>query len=183
MIHALAKVFRLALNVGKEFSTIAQEKEFIGYYILLQEKRYKNKLQYEIQFSPDILNYHIPKLILQPFVENAIIHGTETGDKQTTVSILGFMEENKVHFVIEDNGTGMPPAVLEKLIDPNTDNGASANKGGYGIRNVINRLSLYYGEEYHLDIKSELGNGTKINIVLPVTPKLTFEREGGRIYA
>lgn len=179
MVHALSKVFRLALNVGKEFSSISQEKEFIGYYIQLQEKRYRNKLQYSIDFSAEIMDHQIPKLILQPFVENAIVHGIETGDKKTTVSISGFMDDGRIHFIIKDDGTGMSQDVLDKLKDPQTDENATAARGGYGIKNVINRLLIYYGTDHVLTIQSELGSGTEINIILPTSPRLTSEK--GRI--
>lgn len=170
MIHALSKLFRLALNVGKEFFQVRQERELIGYYLLLQEKRYKNKLQYNLNFNLDILYYEIPKLILQPFVENAIVHGIETEDKPTTVDISGFMDGDKIHFIIKDNGAGMPEEVLKKLLDPNIDKNSVPDKGGYGIKNVINRLSLYYEDHYTLDIQSKLGVGTEINILLPAAP-------------
>lgn len=176
MIHALSKVFRLALNVGKEFFSISQEKEFIGYYILLQEKRYKNKLQYSINFSSDILFHQIPKLILQPFVENAIVHGIETDDKQTAVTISGFMDKGRIHFIIKDDGAGMPQAVLDTLLDPVADKNTA---GGYGIKNVINRLSIYYGQDYCLNVQSELGKGTEIDLILPTSPCLSFEKGHG----
>jgi len=168
MIHALSKLFRLALNVGNEFFYVSQEKEFIGYYILLQQKRYRNKLQYNIDFGSNILYYQIPKLILQPFVENAIVHGIEKADKQTTIDVIGFMDGDRIHFIIKDDGAGMPEPVLEKLLDPDIDN-SSPEKGGYGIKNVINRLSIYYGKDYSLNIVSKLGEGTQISIILPAS--------------
>jgi len=174
MIHALSKVFRLALNVGKEFFYIYQEKEFIEYYILLQEKRYKNKLNYSIDFSADILNYKIPKLILQPFVENAIIHGTETNDKKTTINVTGRLINDRIHFEIEDNGAGIPEDKLETLLNPDTEK-LSPFKGGYGIKNVINRLSIYYNNNYSLKIDSEVGKGTKVSISIPTAPQLIIE--------
>ncbi|MGI6623755.1 MAG: sensor histidine kinase [Clostridiaceae bacterium] len=176
MIHALSKLFRLALNVGKDFLYVRQERELISYYLLLQEKRYKNKLKYNLDFSPNILYCQIPKLILQPFVENAIVHGIETEDKPTNVDILGFMEGERLHFIIRDNGTGMPQEVLDKLLNPQIDANSSPEKGGYGIKNVINRLSIYYGNKYSIDIKSELGKGTEINIFIPLTPEINIEK-------
>jgi len=176
MIHALSKVFRLALNVGKEYFYIYQEKEFIGYYILLQEKRYKNKLNYSIYFTPDILSFKIPKLILQPFVENAIIHGTETNDKKTTINVSGRLLNGRIYFEIEDNGAGIPQDKLETLLNPDTEK-LTPSKGGYGIKNVINRLSIYYNNDYSLKIDSELGKGTKVSISVPTSPQLDIERK------
>ena len=177
MIHALSKVFRLALNVGNEFLTVSKEKEFIDHYILLQEKRYKNKLKYILDFSPAIMDDMIPKLILQPFVENAIVHGLETEAKQTTISILGYEADKKLHFIITDDGPGIPESVLQKIIDPSVPSNPNPKKGGYGIKNVIKRLSLYYSDEYKLDFKSKVGEGTTIHIILPPSPVLTI-REG-----
>jgi len=176
MIHALSKLFRLALNVGKDFLYVRQERELISYYLLLQEKRYKNKLVYNLDFSPNILYYQIPKLILQPFVENAIVHGIETEDKPTNVDILGFMDDERLHFIIRDNGKGMPQEVLDKLLNPQIDANSTPDRGGYGIKNVINRLSIYYGSKYSIDIKSELGKGTEIDIFIPQTPEINIEK-------
>ncbi len=183
MIHALSKVFRLALNVGRDFSPIAQERKFIGYYVLLQEKRYRNKLQYHLDFSPDILHLEIPKLILQPFVENAIVHGIETEAKETTVSIRGFMDNGRIHFVIRDDGAGMPEHVRVKLMDPQNDDPISPSGGGYGIKNVINRLSIYYEKDYSLTIQSRLGQGTEINLILPPKPHIYLEKGSTKGYA
>lgn len=176
MIQALSKVFRLALNVGREFFYVCQEKEFIEYYIMLQEKRYRNKLLYNIDFSSDILYHQMPKLILQPFVENAIIHGVETNDRETEIWVTGFLKDDKINFIIKDNGTGITPERLEKLLNPDIDD-ASPSKGGYGIKNVINRLSIYYGEDYLLDIKSEPGKGTTVYISIPTSPKIIVGRD------
>jgi two-component system sensor histidine kinase YesM len=176
MIHALSQVFRLVLNVGNEFLQVSQEKDFISYYILLQGQRYKNRLRYAVDFDADIMGRHIPKLILQPFVENTIVHGLETNDKQITISIRGVDEDGQIHFIIRDDGPGMPEEVLRKIIDP-SQNDASPEKGGYGIKNVINRLSLYYGDKYRLEVESRVGEGTTIHIWLPVTPTLTLGKE------
>jgi len=176
MIHALSKVFRLALNVGNEFLQVSQERDFISYYILLQEKRYGSKLKYIMDFDPGIMSHHIPKLILQPFVENAIVHGLETDDKQTTISIKGYEANDRIHFIIQDDGPGMPEETLQKIKNPE-ENTASPEKGGYGIKNVINRLSLYYGEKYKLDVQSRVGEGTVIHISLPLTPDLRIRKD------
>jgi two-component system sensor histidine kinase YesM len=176
MIHALSKLFRLALNVGKDFLNVRQERELISFYLLLQEKRYKNKLNYNLDFKSNILYCQIPKLILQPFVENAIVHGIETEDKPTDVEIIGYKEGERLHFIIRDNGTGMSPEVLDKLLDSKINEDNTPEKGGYGIKNVINRLSIYYGNDYSIDIKSRLGEGTEINIILPTTPNIYLEK-------
>lgn len=177
MIHALSKVFRLALNVGNEFSLVSQERDFIGYYILLQEKRYKNKLKYSINFQKEIMTYQIPKLILQPFVENAIIHGLETDDKETAITIVGYKDQNKIHFIIKDDGPGISREVLNRLLNPTENHSANPHKGGYGLKNVINRLSLYYDNDYTLDIQSQPGKGTEIHIFLPLIPVLRIRKE------
>ncbi len=177
MIHALSKIFRLALNVGHEFLHVTKEKEFIDHYILLQGKRYRDKLKYILDFDPAIMDYMIPKLILQPFVENAIVHGLEVEAKQTTITIRGYEAENKLHFVIADDGPGMPESVLKSITNPSESSAQSSEKSGYGIKNVINRLSLYYSDEYRLDMTSEIGQGTTVHIVLPLSPVLTIKGE------
>ncbi len=168
MVLAMSRLFRLVLNVGKEFFTVRQEKELIGHYISLQQQRYQSKLRYQIDFADEILSYEIPKLILQPFVENAIIHGIETEAKQTEITVTGKRLGQRLLFSIRDTGRGMSPEQVEDLLSPVLAKDASPDKGGYGIKNVIKRLSLYYGDDYSLDIKSTRNLGTEVRLAIPL---------------
>lgn len=169
MIFSLSKLFRLSLNRGKNFTLVSREKELIEHYLLLQKIRYKNRLTYEINIDGDILNYPIPKLILQPFVENSIIHGIERKKDNGRIVVTGHKENNCLSFMVEDNGIGMEPEKLEQLllsIKNNTLNTLSTSDGGYAIQNVNERLKLAYKDKYSLHFTSEAGKGSKVEITI-----------------
>lgn len=164
MVYALSKLFRLTLNNGNEVTYVKAEKEFIEYYLLLQKNRYKDKLTYKIDIEDNILNYTMPKLILQPFVENSILYGTEKNSGQSNIIIRGYYEEEKINFCIEDNGSGISQEKIEELLNINSK---SDIKKGYAINNINQRLNLYYNKNYKLEIYSEVGKGTRVKIVIP----------------
>jgi two-component system sensor histidine kinase YesM len=167
MIYALSKLFRLTLNRGNEFTEVQNEKDFIENYLILQKKRFQNKLEYKIEISDNILRYKIPKLILQPFVENSIIHGTEEDTDKSMLKICGYLEGEKIKFTIQDNGRGIEEEVLKNLLDNAPDSKNSNMHKGYAIKNVKERLSLYYDGDYSLNIKSNINKGTMVEIVIP----------------
>lgn len=168
MVYALSKLFRLTLNNGKETTNVKAEKEFIEYYLLLQKNRYKDKLSYKIDIEESILNYTMPKLILQPFVENAILYGTEKNFGHSHIIIRGYFEDEKINFWIEDNGMGIDQEKIKDLLNMNSK---SETKKGYAINNINQRLNLYYNENYKLAIYSEVGKGTRVQIVIPTSIK------------
>lgn len=167
MVYALSKIFRLTLNNGNEATLVRAEKEFIEYYLLLQKNRYKDKLTYRIEMSEEILDFKIPKLILQPFVENAIIYGTEKDEEQSLITIKGVYKNGKINFSIEDNGIGMTEEKIQKLLNVSLKSDSVEEKRGYAIYNINQRLALYYNNDYQLVIKSEIGKGTKILLIIP----------------
>jgi two-component system sensor histidine kinase YesM len=171
MVYSLSKLFRLSLNRGSGTTLVSREKELIEHYLLLQKIRFKNNLSYDINIEPGILNHTIPKLILQPFVENSILHGIEGKENGGTVCISGKLETTLLKFTIEDDGIGMTEEKLQNLLYP--DNGkaqeVSESSGGYAIRNVMERLELNYGDKFSLDIASTPGKGTKVEFLIPAT--------------
>ena len=170
MVYSLSKLFRLSLNRGKGSTLVAREKELIEHYLLLQKIRFKSKLSYEIHISTDILGYVIPKLILQPFVENSILHGLEGKENGGTVKVTGVLQGDKLLFIIEDDGIGIDPGQINKLFIPEDekDSGQSPNpSGGYAVRNVNERLNLNFGENYTLRFTSTPGCGTRVEMTIP----------------
>lgn len=141
MVYALSKLFRLTLNRGNEFTSVRNEKELLENYILLQKRRFQEKLTYRIEFDDGMLDLPIPKLILQPFVENAIIHGTEENNEETLISIRGYADQENLGFIIEDNGSGMDEETLQNLLHPGET--VKEGKKSYAIHNVRERLALY----------------------------------------
>lgn len=170
MVTALARLFRISISRGKNIITVEQELEHAKNYLIIQKIRYKNKFQYEIKAQEEVLKCHTVKLILQPIIENAIYHGIEYMVDEGFISISAGKFENKLLFEVTDNGLGMAPETIEKLLYSDQKD----NKGtGVGVKNVHERIRLTYGEEYGINIESELEAGTKVKIWLP----LIYEEE------
>lgn len=165
LVYALSKLFRLTLNKGMDFNMVRDEKDFIECYLLIQKSRYKDKLSYEINIDNSILDFTMPKLILQPFVENAIIHGTERNDEKSNIKVMGYHEEDSIIFIVEDDGVGIDEDTIKTLLsEPKESEG---KRKGYAIFNVYERLKLYYGEKSLLKIESSAFKGTRVTISFP----------------
>lgn len=161
MIYALSRIFRLSLNVGNTMTQVQSEKEFVENYILLQKIRLKDRLIFSLSIDEEILHKSIPKLILQPFVENAIVHAAETQTGATEITVNGFYTDGSLWFTVTDNGTGIEEDVLRQL------NNSTGGQKGYALRNIRERLELCYGSNYTLNITSQPGMGTKVLIRIP----------------
>lgn len=171
VVEALTKLFRIGINKGNEMITVKEEFEHIKSYMIIQKIRYEDKLEYEIEFEDNILQFKVIKLILQPLVENAIYHGIKErrGTGKITISAAGY--ENGICFIIADNGAGMTEERLEELHGMlSCDNEAGKNPG-YGTFNVQNRIRLSYGSEYGLKFESKRGEGTTVYVYHPIIEK------------
>ncbi len=164
MVAALAKLFRISISKGAEIITVNDEIEHARNYLIIQKIRYKDKLEYTIDAHPETLKCKTLKIILQPMIENALYHGIEhmvdKGIIRITTSIVG----NKVLLQVCDNGLGMPPEKLEKILSSESK---SIDGSGVGVKNVHERLQIYFGKQYGLEIESELEVGTRVKIWLP----------------
>jgi two-component system sensor histidine kinase YesM len=171
MIYSLSKLFRLSLNRGMSTTLVSREKELLQHYLMLQKIRLKEKLDYEILIDDEILDFTIPKLILQPFVENAILHGLGKMENGGRVTVLGSLIGDKLQFIIEDNGVGMDQEAINKLLAADTWENAkeafSQNEGGYAVKNVNERLKILYRENYSLEFSSVVNKGTRVTITVP----------------
>ena len=171
-ILALSQLFRLVLGEGKGVIPVRQEKDLITRYLHIQKMRFSKRLEYSIEMEEAILDYSIPKLILQPFVENAIVHGFENTDVIGQLIITGKENNDNIVFTIQDNGTGMRQDQVEAIwsIDESVRY-SSQRIGRYAIKKVKERLELKYKKDFVLEITSEIGNGTTVKIVVPKNPK------------
>ncbi|UUZ92827.1 sensor histidine kinase [Paenibacillus sp. P25] len=165
MITSLSKFFRISLSRGKHIISVQDELEHVRNYLVIQKIRYKNKFEYEIQAEPEVLACRTLKLILQPLVENAIYHGIEMSPDPGLIRITADAENGKLLLQVQDNGLGIPE---EKLHTPLTGASEPGEGSGVGIRNVHERIRLYYGEEYGLEVQSELEVGTTVSIRIPL---------------
>ncbi len=182
MVTSLAKLFRISLSKGRSIITIEQELQHVENYLIIQNVRYKSKFTYEINLQEDIKEQATIKLIVQPLVENAIYHGMEYmyGDGELCISACSKQEE--LIIIIEDNGPGMKPEQLEKLIS-GTLKPDSKKGSGIGFANVQERIRLYFGEErYGIQVESEPDVGTKVTINIPLLSTEEMEKLGGGEY-
>jgi two-component system sensor histidine kinase YesM len=164
MITSLSKFFRVSLSKGNNVIPIRDELEHIRNYLIIQKIRFKNKFEFEINTPDEVMELQTLKLLLQPIVENAIYHGIERMVDQGWIQISVKLIGNKVRFQVKDNGLGIPPDRLCTLLT-----GDRSGQGlGVGVRNVFERTRLFYGEGYGLEIESELEEGTRVNIWIPV---------------
>ncbi|MFD2610881.1 sensor histidine kinase [Paenibacillus gansuensis] len=164
---ALADFYRVALSQGREMIAIREELDNLRDYFAIQRIRYSDVFDFEIQVHPDVLPHPIPKLTIQPLVENAIYHGLKAKGSFGTIKIHGCIENDCIHLKVMDNGVGMTEEKIRSLLSEDRSGSGSS----FGLFNVNNRIKLYFGEEYGLTISSEPGQGTEICIVLPVPAK------------
>lgn len=168
MVTALAKLFRISLSKGKNIITVADELEHVRNYLTIQKIRYKNKFSYDITAEPETLSCQTIKLIVQPLVENAIYHGMEFMDGDGEIHIRAYRKGKDLYIDVVDNGLGMPQEQADALLTEDT--GKVRGKGsGIGLKNVQERIQLYFGADYGLSLYSEPDEGTTARIHLPVT--------------
>ena len=165
IVTALAKFFRISLSKGKNIITVKDEVEHVRNYLMIQNMRFKNRFEYTIDVDEKVLSYSSLKLMLQPLVENAIYHGMEFMDGDGEIDVKVFKEDDSLYFTITDNGLGMSEDMVETLLSK--DFVPSKKGSGIGVKNVNERIKLYFGSEYGLKVESEPDEGTKITIHLP----------------
>ncbi len=164
MVAALAKLFRISLSRGHEIICIADELEHARSYLTIQKIRYKDKFEYTIDAEPGLQSERTLKLILQPIIENAIYHGISPLNEKGIIKISVISEGNNILFQVSDNGYGIKPEILKELL---VQESTSYHSGGVGLKNVNERIKLFYGEDYGIEIKSEIDVGTVVNIRIP----------------
>jgi len=171
-IYALSQLFRLVLGQGKGIVTVRNEQDLIDRYLHIQKMRFEKRLDYEIKIDDQIQDMNIPKLILQPFIENAIVHGFEKAGEKCFISLVGKKKGDRMIFMIKDNGIGMSKEQVKAILNVNdSERYASQRIGRYAIKNIRERLELKYHEDFKLLIYSKEGSGTTVIIELPYENK------------
>lgn len=171
-IYELSQLFRLVLGQGKDWVTVAMEAELLQRYLEIQKLRFGRLMDFEITIQEEIREVKIPKLILQPFVENAVVHGGENDDRPYKILITGILDGDYMKFEIRDTGVGMTQEQLRKIWEEDTSKVFAGQRvGRYAIKNVRERLELRYGQEFRLEISSEINQGTTVTIAVPVKIK------------
>lgn len=169
VVYALSKFYKISLNRGSYIVPISDEISHVTYYMKIQDMRFSGNVHFITDVPHQLLQFSIPKISLQPIVENALFHGIlEKKDKSGTIILSGAMEGENLRLFIEDDGLGIPSEQLHLLLQ-STNNDTSAQSSGshYGLRNIDKRIKLQYGEQYGLSFESIPGTGTKVCILLP----------------
>lgn len=164
VIDSFILLLRNTISKTDEFITIKDEIDNLKHYVLINNTRYGDKIDVQYFIMPNCYDYLVPKLILQPFIENSFFHGFPSGE-EGRIEIFIKEENDNVNIRIIDNGVGIEQEKLEdmQMIEKSSSKGLS----GIGINNVNDRIKLIYGNDYGIEIKSKLGKGTEIVISLP----------------
>ncbi|HHV98714.1 MAG TPA: sensor histidine kinase [Clostridiaceae bacterium] len=166
MVSSLSKFYRIRLSGGKDIVTLKEAVELVKDYLTIQNIRFKGKISYNFDISDELMKYKVPKLILQPVVENSIYHGIERRKGNGILNIYGMLEKNDLNLVVEDNGVGIEKESLEELQKSIEDESFEDSKN-FALKNLNQQIKLKYGQNYGLSIKSEYGQGTCVTIRLP----------------
>jgi two-component system sensor histidine kinase YesM len=169
MLKGLALILRYSVSYSNQMVLLAQELEWLEQYLFLQKNRFNDAFQYYIHIDRELKEAKIYKLLLQPFVENTIIHGFAGMKTGAELNIhFSRLNESFLCIQIQDNGCGMQQSVVKQLLESGKKNGPIIASSGIGIRNVMERLHLYYGNQAHCSIESIQGQGTKVSIIIPL---------------
>ncbi len=170
MVSALSDTFKISLNNGKQIIPIHEEIKYIEKYMTIQNIRYEQRFDLILEIDEEIGELLMIKFILQPFIENSMYHGLEPKIGKGYIELKGERIENDIYFTISDNGVGMRD--VEDM------------KKGFGVTNVIDRIHLFYGAAYGIQVESEYGVGTKVKIRIPVIEesKSRIREEGEHEY-
>ncbi len=166
MVRSLSEFFRTSLNRGKDIILVKEELQHVRSYLEIQQVRYQDILQYEINIPEELNRYMIPKITIQPLVENALYHGIKNKRGSGKIEIRGRKEEKNLVIEIEDDGIGISKERLWQVRD-GIQRKILTGKDIYGLYNVHERIRLNFGEEYGIDIQSTYGEGTLVRVLLP----------------
>lgn len=168
MVGSLSDFFRTSLNQGKDMVSVKEELQHSRSYLEIQQVRYQDILQYEIQVPEPLFCYLIPKITIQPLVENALYHGIKNKRGIGKIMITGKREKDYFVLIVEDNGAGMSRERLE-AVRKGMNQKSQTEKDIYALYNVNERIRLNFGQKYGLSIDSILGEGTTVQVMLPFT--------------
>jgi two-component system sensor histidine kinase YesM len=166
--RAFSNFFRISLNKGKDYLTVSEEFEHVKSYLTIQKIRYRDILDYEIEYMPEMANCQILKLVLQPIVENALYHGIKNKRGRGLLSVKGWLENQRLCFSVSDNGIGMTEEKLANIMEQINGSADPEDLNNvYGLYNVNKRLELYYDVSTKLHITSRYKKGTTVYFSVP----------------
>ncbi|KQX48965.1 cache domain-containing sensor histidine kinase [Paenibacillus sp. Root444D2] len=181
MTNNLSKLLRYSINSHKSQVPLSLELDHVKGYTAIQQIRFEDKIQFHINIEPELLSYSVIRFILQPIVENSIVHGIDKGNGYGNIILTGKKQEDHMLITIQDDGAGMSAVELQNLLDKKFDFASSEEgTGGHGLMNVHRRIALRYGNQYGIKIESSLKQGTTIFLTLPL---IEDHLEGGKMDA
>lgn len=166
MVRNLSDFFRTSLNQGKDINSIKEEMLHVKSYLEIQHVRYQDILSYDIEVPEALYIYSIPKITIQPLVENALYHGIKNKRGMGHISIRGEAREKDFTITVTDDGIGIDETRLRQ-VQSGIQNKVLTGKDFYGLYNVCERIRLNFGEEYGIFIESVYGEGTSVRVILP----------------
>jgi len=174
IIHNMAKLLRRSLSWKSDWVSLKEEIDLVVSFLEIQKYRFGDKLSYRIDVSDEALKCRVPKMMLQPLVENASIHGIEPLNGPGLIEVCARLEGDRLACAVRDNGVGFDPVTLKELLS-DLENEYKIEER-VGIRNVVYRLKMYYGEAAEFRIDSRPGEGTEVSVRIPVD----FGEDNGR---
>lgn len=163
MVTSLSSFFRSSLSRGRDIISLREEEQHIRSYLEIQQVRYKDILDYVIDMNQELAGYQVPKLTLQPLVENALYHGIKLKRGKGTIHVTSYSEGDVIYMEVTDSGAGMDEERLKEVRRAIR----KEERVGFGLSTVHERLQLLYGTEYGLTIESNAGEGTKVVARIP----------------
>ncbi|PHV71437.1 two-component sensor histidine kinase [Sporanaerobium hydrogeniformans] len=176
MVTSLGSIMEASIGKGSPLIPLRQELKYVESYILIMKNRYGERLTYEAEIDENLIQHQVPKLLLQPLVENAIYHGIDRSRKKGLIRLVVRKQEDSVYIEVMDNGKGMEEEELQllnnKFQEVNPDYMLMGHRKGIGLENVNARIKLFFGPQYGLNVESEYGSYTKIKLTLPLDNEL-----------
>lgn len=175
MVQAIGNLLRISISNKENIFTVRKELDYVNDYLYIQKKRFQNRFMVEFDVEENVMEQLIPKLTIQPLVENAIVHSVEVSKAKVVLLISGHIEGTDVVIRVTDNGVGIPEDIRKHLLNENGNAEAEVDvrraHTGLGVYAVHQRLRYMYGEKYGLSVESELEKGTCFTIRLPYQEK------------
>ena len=164
MVNSLSNYFRFSLSRGQNVITLAEEEQHIRSYLEIQQMRYRDLIKYEVDIPDQLKCYILPKLTLQPLVENALYHGIKTRRRQGFIRVTGRAQNDCLILEVADDGIGMAEERLAMVRASLEDN----SSGGFGMRAVHQRIRIFFGGNYGLSVDSAPDAGTRVTVTIPM---------------
>lgn len=166
-VTSLGSIMRMSIK-GAQFLKIEEELKYVNQYLYIQKMRFQEHIICLVEIPEQLYEYYIPKLMIQPLLENAIVHGVSELKETGMIAVTGKETEDAIYITVKDNGNGMPETIIRQLKEIR-ENGILKEKEHIGIFNIQQRLLLLYGKEYGLTVERLKPSGTAVTICIPKT--------------